>query len=452
MSNLNTDQSNNKETSTDLVSLNQELKDLIAQLKKTKNRLEKKQINDRINVLKKQINSSIKNRSDAKKFIYRKKTKSIEIVSFQIEKKEFKSSLLKLMKPYSTTKKRIIFPLIILLGLVSAIATLFFVQNTGLFSMGVTGVLQGIAKIARAGLSNNPELALTIYNILFWLLYFILNIPLFIFAYFKISKKFALLTLLYVFATQIFGLILSFIPGINNIFIFGNTMADVATNQTFDSANIIKWSNSSSVIPLFFYASSQGVILGFSYSVLYMIGSSTGGTDIITFYYAKVKNLSISKLLVIFNSICIILSSILGTIVPMVIKNSYHEYFPSDNVSIVFQSIFSPNLMFSIIIAIIISSLVGILFPKNRVIQINIYSKNIVELQNKLISLGYQHFLTINNTVGGYSWTAKQYIETICLYFQLPEIVSTIRSVDPEALIITQKLSDIDGKIMVVSR
>ncbi len=437
----------NHENSKDLASLNEELKYLNKQLKKTKNRLEKKQIIDQINVLKKQINSCIKNKSAAKKSIYKKKSKSIQIVSFQMEKKEFKSSLIKLMKPYSTTKKRIIFPLIILLGLISAIATLFFVQNTGLFSMGITGVLQGIAKIVRASIFDNPKLALIIYNLLFWLLYFILNIPLFIFAYYKISKKFSMLTLVYVCATQIFGLSLSFIPGINNIFIFGNT-----TDNTINSSvNIIEWANANLVIPLFFYASSQGVILGFAYSVLYMIGSSTGGTDIVTFYYAKVKNISISKLLVLFNSICIILSSILGTIVPLFIKGTYHEYFPN-NASKILQSIFSPNLMFSIIIAIIISTLVGILFPKNRVIQINIYSQKVDELQKKLISLGYQHFLTINNTIGGYSWTAEQNIETICLYFQLPEIVSTIRSVDSEALIITQKLSDIDGKIMVVSR
>lgn len=428
----------------DLESLNLELKNLNKELKKTKNRVQKKEINERINVLKKEINSVIKSQSKAKKISHKKKNKPIEVLSFQMEKKEFKSSLIKMMKPYSTTKKRIIYPLIISLGLVSAIATLFFVQNTGLFSMGVTGILQGIAKISQSSLINtNVETAAIVYNILFWLLYFIFNIPLFIFAYLKISKKFALLTIAYVCVSQIFGLCLSFIPNIHDIKIFGST------NTT--EVNIIQWSKPDQIIPLFFYASLQGLTLGFLYSVLYMVGSSTGGTDIITFYYAKVKNISISKLLVVFNIVCIILSSILGTIVPLFIQGNYHDYFPND-ISIILQSIFSPNLMFSIIIAIITSLLVGILFPKNRVIQINIYSQKVKEIQEKLLNTGYQHFLTINNTIGGYSWTAEQNIETICLYFQLPEIVSTIRLVDPEALIITQKLADIDGKIMVVSR
>lgn len=428
----------------DLESLNFELKNLNKELKKTKNKTQKKEIIEKINVLKKEINSTIKAQSKIKKTSNKKKNKPIEVVSFQMEKKEFKSSLIKMMRPYSTTKKRIIFPLIICLGLVSAIATLFFVQNTGLFSMGVTGILQGIAKISQSSLINkNPSAAETVYNILFWLLYFVFNIPLFIFAYLKISKKFALLTIMYVCATQIFGLCLSFIPGIHDIKIFGAT----STN----SVNIIKWSQPDQIIPLFFYASLQGMTLGFFYSILYMVGSSTGGTDIITFYYAKVKNMSISKLLVIFNSICIVLSSILGTIVPLFIRGNYQDFF-SSNISQNLQSIFSPNLMFSIIIAIITSLLVGILFPKNKVIQINIYSQKIQEIKEKLLDTGYQHFLTINNTIGGYSLTAEQNIETICLYFQLPEIVSTIRIVDPEALIVTQKISDIDGKIMVVTR
>ena len=138
-----------------------------------------------------------------------------------------------------------------------------------------------------------------------------------------------------------------------------------------------------------------------------MVGSSTGGTDIIAFYYAKMKNVSISKILLIFNSISIILSCFLGTICPILISHSIdydivNQYF-FGSVSKGFQSVFSPNLMFSILIAIISSSIVAVMFPKNKVIKVNIYSQNVEKIKNELFNIGYQQSLTINNTIGGYS-------------------------------------------------
>lgn len=138
-----------------LETLSSQLDVLNKEFKKAKNKKQKKELSEQINVLKKKINSIIKSQSKlkSKKFYHKPKPiKKFEVVSFQMEKKEFQSSLIKMMRPYSTTKRRIIYPMIIALGLLSAISTLFLVQNTGLFSMGVTGVLQGIAKITKASI------------------------------------------------------------------------------------------------------------------------------------------------------------------------------------------------------------------------------------------------------------------------------------------------------------
>jgi len=63
--------------------------------------------------------------------------------------------------------------------------TVILVENTGLYSGGITALFQGIARISYAAMDKNhvnPELADIIYNLLFWGLYLLINIPLFFFA------------------------------------------------------------------------------------------------------------------------------------------------------------------------------------------------------------------------------------------------------------------------------
>lgn len=434
-----------------LESLNNKIKSFVKQINNQKNKDKKKYINNQIdslnnkkNSIKNQIAKSSSEDYDInKKINHHKKPKKIKVVAMQMNKVEFKSSLVKMMKPYSTKKKIIKYPLIVLLGFIASMSTLFLIQNTGLYSMGLSGILQGIARLSRDSISgDNEELGRIIYNILFWSLYFLINIPLIIFAYYKVSKKFASLTLVYVFCSQIFGLVFSFIPGVDQIFLFGNP--SIGTNQ-----NIISWNSQTSLFPLFFYACLQGVIIGGCFSFLYMLGSSTGGTDIVSFYYSKIKNKSISLMMMYINSSCLLLSSIIGTIIPLLISSKHNDIFI--DASHTLQAIFSPNLLFSFIVAIIVSILISLIFPKNKLIKINVYSEQVMEIKEKIIQCGYPHAITINNTIGGYSWTAKQNIETICFYFELPEFVANIREVDKEALIVTHKIADIDGKFMVVS-
>jgi uncharacterized membrane-anchored protein YitT (DUF2179 family) len=115
-----------------------------------------------------------------------------------------------------------------LLGLVMGVLTLFMLQNTGLYSAGLTGVTQGIARIiyvilGQTGMSSGT--AKILYNLLFWGLYFLANVPLFIFGYKKIGKTFSLLTIVFVSANTAIGLGLSYIPGISDVFLFGRTTA-----------------------------------------------------------------------------------------------------------------------------------------------------------------------------------------------------------------------------------
>jgi uncharacterized membrane-anchored protein YitT (DUF2179 family) len=58
-----------------------------------------------------------------------------------------------------------------------------------------------------------------------------LNIPLFVFSFKKIGKTFTLITIVFVFINTVVGLGISYIPNIDHIFIFGNT---VPAGETHD--------------------------------------------------------------------------------------------------------------------------------------------------------------------------------------------------------------------------
>jgi len=107
------------------------------------------------------------------------------------------------------------------------VVILFFLQNTGLYNTGLSAIVQGTARLVQTVLKLNgvdATTVATIYNILFWCLYFVLNIPLFIFGYFKIGKTFTLLTVVFAATNSLTGFCLSYIPGIDQILLFGNTI------------------------------------------------------------------------------------------------------------------------------------------------------------------------------------------------------------------------------------
>ena len=111
-------------------------------------------------------------------------------VSLQSERRYnavyFKSNIVKFSKYLikKNSKRRYLYTA--LLAMLTAVITVFLVQNSGLYTAGFSGVFQGIARIVQAAMlkANVNEYSVNIiYNLLFWGLYFVANIPLLIFSY-----------------------------------------------------------------------------------------------------------------------------------------------------------------------------------------------------------------------------------------------------------------------------
>ncbi|GHU31699.1 hypothetical protein FACS1894166_03620 [Bacilli bacterium] len=164
------------------------------------------------------------------------------------------------------------------------------------------------------------------------------------------------------------GLAIGYIPGIEHVFLFGNTIPNGAAPAGATSDNIFVskgvyvipfWFNPHVVgdageriynmssdpfkaLTLFIYAFVYGLGAGVCYSILYIIGGCSGGGDFISIYRSSIKHKPLGGVMIMINSICLITGSIIGSYIPagMINPQGYHfEFFLSSNLVASFLSV-----------------------------------------------------------------------------------------------------------------
>ena len=325
----------------------------------------------------------------------------------------------------------------IFVGLILAFNSLFFIQSTGLYTAGLTGIFQGFARIALAEIED-PNLANTIFFLIFYGGYFIANIPLAIFGYYKIGKKFSILSLVTLIVANLIPILINLIPEANNWLtndfqIFGDI------KPTEDSPDILLFQNNFDILKLpsfILYGIVAGAIAGISYAIILIISGSTGGIDFISFYYSIKKNKSIGIVVFYFNLISVIISVIIGSFIPAGLQSGFN-----------FNIFFSQNLVVSLAMIIVTFWTYNSLFPKEKIISTKIYGHEILDIVNFLNSKNFTHSMTINKSFGGYSGKDNYNLEIVCQYLELPQLLSDIRKVSSDALVIITIVKGIDGRM-----
>ncbi|ATQ35431.1 hypothetical protein MENTO_v1c02810 [Mesoplasma entomophilum] len=345
--------------------------------------------------------------------------------------------------------------LYVLIGaFLSTVAIDYFISitgNAGLFPGGLGAIARFFSII---GANNITVSASTLY----FIIYFIMNIPLVIFGFIKIGWKFSTLTLIYSVVSIFFDLILQNVPYINpnelSLLIDYNLISSVPG----------AWG---AIIWIFGFAIFGGMINGFSYSITYKANASTGGSDWITYYYSKKLNKDIGSLnikiniFILFIVICLntiilktehidqtiklsavyneydnwdsLISSDLGKHLNKVLsevkdnsmnqswKNLEHNWNSDDwfNISkyvssttefdssyttaliwkMKFKWIIGPSLFASLTLIIIQGLTVNRLYPKNKVLNLFISTNKINDIQQYLFSVGYTNNIFIWRTV-----------------------------------------------------
>lgn len=346
--------------------------------------------------------------------------------------------------------------LYVLIGaFLSTIAIDYFISitgNAGLFPGGLGAIARFFSIIGE----NNIQVSA---STLYFIIYFIMNIPLVFFGFKKIGWKFSTLTLIYSIVTIIFDLILQNIPYISpndlSLLIDYNLISNVPG----------AWG---AIIWIFAFAIFGGVMNGFSYSITYKANSSTGGSDWITYYYSKKLNKDIGSLNIKINIFILIIVICLNTIIiktehidqtiklsavyngfdnwdtlnasdlgkkvneifaahsgSTVLKTSWDnlqnnwnnedwfniaKYISSNNefdssysskmvLTMKFKWIIGPSLFASLTLIIIQGITINRLYPKNKILNLFISTTKINEIQQYLFSVGYTNNIFIWRTV-----------------------------------------------------
>lgn len=399
----------------------------------------------------------------------------------QTKQVKFNTGIIRFSSLYGKTSVTFKYCFSAVLGLLMAFLTAILVENTGLYTGGIAAMFQGVARLSYVGLSQaGSDAAELVYNALFWGLYLIFNIPLIIFAYFKINRQFAMLSMVYLVVLQVSGFMFGLIPGVDNLMIFGDThtvdqnLANMNVQVLLFSpncipgfdpnggTNILDWDNMIYINEIDknnFYQSSvlnqittenitriallavYAIVFAFCtasvYSLLYITGSSSAGSDFISIYFSQEKNMPLGKILTTICLSCMLVGILLGSYSSSAMVNG--ERYSG------WQYLISGNLVCSLLWVVLNGLLIDKIFPWHKLVRVEIYTDKIQLIKNKLRENNYIHPTTIVDARGGYSDQSKNILISICMVVELPKLVKAIRDVDDRCLVSTSFVADLDG-------
>lgn len=279
------------------------------------------------------------------------------------------------------------------------------VTGSSIVTGGVGGISQVITLIVEMVMGSSeavdPYLIQSI-------LYFALNVPILIFAFFKVGKKFALLTLLNVALSSIF------IQVFNNI----SLTKEIAQHLADEHEHLAR--------VLF-----AGVLVGSASALAYKVDISCGGIDVFSYYFAMRKSTSVGKYSLFINSGIIVTY----TILTIVINNGNYI------------SVAVLNLMFSIVYLFMNMLVVDFINTKNKKVQLQIIT-SVQEMSSILIS-NFPHSTTILDGVGGYSHASRKIIYMTISSNEVNKVVTLVKKVDPHSFVSVTALIQAYGNFFI---
>lgn len=236
--------------------------------------------------------------------------------------------------------------------------------------------------------------------------YFALNVPILIFAFFKIGKKFALITLINV--------------GLSSLFI------QVLKNADLAHAIAARLENEHMARVLF-----AAVSIGLASSIAFRSEISCGGIDVISYYFALRKSTSVGKYATLLNSSIIVVYSLLTI-----------GYNGGNYVDLAFL-----NMLFSFLYLFVTMLVVDFVNTRNKKVQIQIIT-SIKDISSVLIA-NFPHSTTSVDGKGGYSHTEKYIVYMVVSSNEVKRVVDLVKKVDQHAFITVTSLIQAYGNFFI---
>lgn len=250
-------------------------------------------------------------------------------------------------------------------------------------------------------------------DLIYSIIYFALNVPVILLAFFGIGKRFALCTLYNVGMATLFTNILSldaFAPFLTAISQFTNQNGGMLARAIF-----------------------AGVCTGISSGVAYKVDSSAGGIDVIAYYIALKKNVLVGKYSIAIN---------IGIIVSFTILTAANENFGENGVFALAVA------LYSVVYMLVTGAIVDLINRRNKKCQIEVVTDN-PEL-GKILIANIPHAATIIKGEGAFSGKEHYIVQIVISFYEVKKTVQIIRESDPRAFIKVMDLHQVYGRFFLM--
>ncbi len=322
-------------------------------------------------------------------------------------------------------------------ALVLSLSTRFFVNIAGTFTPGIAGVAQGITYTLWNVFSNNTQTAFGLsysqfVNNIYLLINWSLNIPIIIFSFSKLGKKFSYYSLYVMFSTLIISLLLTNLPGVKEI--FDGSQLQELKNSDQQYSKMLEYSIFA-LIGLF-----AGFTYGFACGLVFRTGYSTMGFDPVAKYLEIYKAKNINFTLFLFTMI----SSTIWIFICALTSGDINSI-----QTLITETILSPTMSTTIIFIFTYGIVSNITYPSEQKSSIEIISEKQKEISQMIIEDENIEGHSLRSLVSGYNNNQVYSIYIITKRENVYYIIDKVKSKDKDSIITVHKLDKAILKIRV---
>ena len=304
----------------------------------------------------------------------------------------------KVIKPLSDDwKKNIICVVMVTVStIIYCLGVMWFLQPANLYSGGVTGIAQLISNVSEKYFNFPIEIGLIV---------FLINIPILIFGWKKVSKRFVICSVISIVLQTI--LMNEILP-----------VVDFGINTGVNPITGVNVGNGTGELDLLLLSFIGGFVSGVGSALALRYGTSTGGVDILAQAISFKKNVSIGFMSLVVN----VIIAILGAVV-----------------------FGNPAIAFYTIVRIIVQSVVtDKVHTAYNYLKVEIVTTKAEEVSQLLLS-DIGRGITIVSAMGAYTHAEKSILEIIISSYEMHRVIEDAKRIDPGVFVTVSPVKRVVG-------
>ena len=283
-----------------------------------------------------------------------------------------------------------------------------------LVSGGASGLSQTIIVALELLPDSFGDLVVKNEDLIYSILYFLVNVPIIILAWVGVGKRFTIITLVNIVEISLFTNLLS-----------------------------IEWLEVNVIEPIAHYVEINGGLLaraifagvctGLSSALTFKVDASSGGIDVVAYYIALKKSTLVGKYSAYINACILIVYSILAAI----------------NIGWADESAFDvvASALYSIVYLIVSMCVIDMINLRNKKIKVEVVTDNPGLVQ--VLMANIPHGATVIHGEGAFSGRQKTIIEMVISSYELSRTVKVIRETDPNTFVEVTELKQVYGHFYI---